>query len=362
MTSRYAIVVTTYAGQPSVAELRRTAALGKGPRRDYVMLASTIDAEVIDAAYLAHTAPAVIRTLRRGVGTVGAQVLEAYRRRNDFARVCLWSEQLGLPLGLLHKVTRARSDLVLMATYLSPAKKAVFLRQLRVHSHLGAIVSYSSVQMHIAEQRLRVPRSKLHHAMQPVDELFWRPEYNAAEANLICTVGWAYRDYETLFEAIRGMDIRVAVAVGKTFRAPGAGDDISKGMPKQVPPNVTIHQQLPAQALRDLYARSRFVIVPVRDVECDAGGTAIGEAMAMGKPVIVTRTRGQADFVTDGVHGLLVTPHDPRSMRAAIERLLRSDDEVMAMGREGRRFAEERLSLDGYVRKVGDIITGPLPR
>ena len=48
-----------------------------------------------------------------------------------------------------------------------------------------------------------------------------------------------------------------------------------------------------------LYARSAIVVVPLADVDFQAGVTTILEAMAMGKPVIVTHSKGQTDVVED---------------------------------------------------------------
>jgi len=58
--------------------------------------------------------------------------------------------------------------------------------------------------------------------------------------------------------------------------------------------------------LRDLYARSRFVVAPLVPSESDNGVTVILEAMVMGKPVVCSRTRGQVDVVQDGVTGIYV--------------------------------------------------------
>lgn len=357
MTRRCALVVPAYAGQPTVEEHQRRAHDGLAPRRDHVELATALDAEVLDQDHLEHRSARWVRALASRAGSSAAQIAEVFHRRDEFSRVCLWSDRFGLPLALLHKVTRSRDDLVLVSTYLSSPKKALFLHPLRAHTHLGAVVNYSSVQREIAATRLHVPREKLHHAMQSVDERFWTPVDTIGD--VIASVGWwEYRDYATLFAAVQGLDVRVEVAVGKTFRAAGRDGEVVAGMPRPVPPNVVIHDQLSPVELRALYARARAVVVPVRDVEFDVGATTIGEAMAMARPVIVTRTRGQADFVTDGVDGLYVPPGDAESLRAQIVRVLANPHEAVRMGRAGREFAERELRLDDYVRRVAAIVEG----
>jgi len=63
-----------------------------------------------------------------------------------------------------------------------------------------------------------------------------------------------------------------------------------------IPQNVRV-DSFDSQARRELYARSAVVVVPLYDVDFQAGVTTILEAMAMAKPVVVTRSQGQIDIV-----------------------------------------------------------------
>src|ERR1019366_5413789 len=85
--------------------------------------------------------------------------------------------------------------------------------------------------------------------------------------------------------------------------------------------------------LRELYARSRFVVVPLQRSDTDNGVTVILEAMAMGKPVICSRTRGQVDVINDGVTGLFVPVGDVKALRAAMLELWNDPDRASEMGR-----------------------------
>jgi glycosyltransferase involved in cell wall biosynthesis len=306
--------------------------------------------------YLEERASVVARTLVKWIGTPTAQVVEAFLRRGDYDHVVARADRLGLPLALLHKVGRTDERIVLVSVWLSRPRKAVFLRPLRVHTHLDAIVNYGTRQMTIAAERLRVPSSKLHHAPQPVDEHFWHPL--PAVQEVISSVGYEARDYGTFVDAVRDLDVRCELAVGTTVFASGdIHSDLASALRPlaTAPPTVTVHQQLSHTELRHLYARSRFVVVPLQEVDFDAGVTCIAEAMAMGRAVVVTRTRGQVDLVEEGVTGLYVRPGDPEDLREAIRHLLANPGEADRMGRAGRRAAEERLSLDRWVSTVAGL-------
>ncbi len=359
--TRNLVMVPAWPGQLTCGELTRLARTGERPRTDYVELARALDADVLDMEFLNTRATGVARRLARHVGTPTAQVAEAFLRRGRYGHVVARADRLGLPLALLHKLARADGNIVLISVWLSRPRKAVFLRPLRADTHLRAIVNYGTVQMTIAAERLKVPTAKLHHAPQPVDERFWQP-VDAPSPDVICAVGSEARDYATFLEAVRGVDVRTELAVGTTvFTSGDVRSDIAPSLRPlaNAPPNVTIHQQLSPPQLRDVYARSRFVQVPLADVDFDAGVTCIAEAMAMGKAVVVTRTRGQVDLVREGETGLYVPPGDPRALRGAIEHLLANPDEAARMGRAGRALAEKRLSLDRWVSKVAELTVGP---
>jgi glycosyltransferase involved in cell wall biosynthesis len=366
---RILIVTPAWVGQETLAVLECRAAADAGPRIDYVELARVLDADVTDMQYLTERASLLTRALTRAGGVVTAQVIEAFLAGRRYEHIVARADRLGLPLALLFKAARGRRDVVLVSVWVSRPRKAVFLSHLKVHSHLGAIVTYSSVQRDFAADRLGVPREKLYQCLQPVDERFWRPLDEPA-GDIIVSVGAEARDYPTLVRALDGVDIAAEVAVGSSMLPPSGDADglfgpvIREAADAGATAKIRLRQQLSHCELRRLYARARFVVVPLRDVEFDAGVTAITEAMAMGKAVVVTRTRGQVDVIRDGESGLYVPPGDPVALRAAVRYLLDNPAEAERMGRAGRAAVEARHTLDGWVAAIAEVVTGrrPAPR
>ncbi len=310
----------------------------------------------MDWDYFQRQATSTARAVARRSGYVPAQLVEAFLRRNRYTHIVAKADRLGLPLAMLLKLTRSRRDLVLISVWLSRPKKAVFLHRLHAYSHLKAIICASSMQKEIAEKRLGVPAEKLVLALQPADERFWRPDGQPVE-HMICAVGSETRDYRTLVDAVRDLDVRTEIAVGAiVLRTGDVTADLSTVlrplMAADLPSQVQVRQQLDHQELRRMYARSKFVVVPTEDVEFDAGVTVIAEAMAMGKAVIATRSRGQRDLVRQGETGLLVPPGDSRALREAIKSLLDDPAAAERMGHAARAVAEADLTLDGWVEQV----------
>jgi glycosyltransferase involved in cell wall biosynthesis len=70
------------------------------------------------------------------------------------------------------------------------------------------------------------------------------------------------------------------------------------------------------------------------------------EALACGRPVLISRVGDHPQIVKEGVTGFLFDPHDEEDIGAAIGRLLELDaEQYNEMCHRGRAFAEEHLSL-----------------
>jgi glycosyltransferase involved in cell wall biosynthesis len=108
--------------------------------------------------------------------------------------------------------------------------------------------------------------------------------------------------------------------------------------------------------LRALYARCQVVVMPLHNVDFQAGITGVLEAMAMGKPVISTRTEGEAGVIDDGETGYCVEAGQPAALRAAIEHVLAHPKEAEATGQRAREFILREAALPCYVATLRKVV------
>lgn len=84
-------------------------------------------------------------------------------------------------------------------------------------------------------------------------------------------------------------------------------------------------------------------------------GTSLLDAMACAKPIVATSAGGIPEVVADGATGVLVPPHDPRALAAAIVRLLRDGSARQRMGDAGLARVRERFTVERMVAETAEV-------
>ena len=87
----------------------------------------------------------------------------------------------------------------------------------------------------------------------------------------------------------------------------------------------------------------------------EAQGLSVLEAMALSRPVVASNVGGIPEMIEDGVTGLLVPPHDPQALSAAIIRLLRDHPYADTLGRAGHDLVHDRFCIELMVSAVESI-------
>jgi hypothetical protein len=155
--------------------------------------------------------------------------------------------------------------------------------------------------------------------------------------------GNSLRDYASLTVAAMGTEAEYVVATSNFV--------------SNVPANMKLGHLSHQDFFREM-VRSDVVILPLLPVN----GRSVGQqtylnALALGKPLIVTDCIGVRDHLTADVHALVVPPSNPVAMRAAIEWMLapanREARDMMA--RSAKQLATE-MTFAHYASNLCDLL------
>lgn len=179
----------------------------------------------------------------------------------------------------------------------------------------------------------QVPESRVEINQFGVDTKFWTPgDY---DGDYVLAVGNdKRRDYELLLRVAANMKEKVIIVTRQKINS-------------DIPSNVEIlkggwHVEgLTDEKLRDLYQNARLVVIPLIESPQPSGQSVCLQAMACGKPVVLTKTTGlwSHEMMRGDENVLFVPPGNEKAMLTAIQQLLRNSKERKKVGTSARETA-----------------------
>lgn len=322
------------------------------PRADYVEMAQHFDAELIDYADARRKVGWFGKLLERVGGANLMLAWACFCERNRYSVIFTDGEQIGIPLAWFLKFGGQDKPAHLMISHiLSVGKKVVLFDLLNLKKQIDTFFVYSSWQKKFIEDRWQVEPEQVVFTPFMVDsDFFSLDKVTPQQRRMICAVGLEFRDYPTLIEAVRDLDVEVVIAAASPW---SKREDSTQDV--DIPANVTV-QKFTQFELRQLYADCLFMVMPLYEVNFQAGVTALLEAMSMERAVICSQTSGQTDVVVDGETGIYVPPEDAAALRAAIVELLDTPERAVEMGQASRRRIVAEMNLERYVERLNGFI------
>jgi glycosyltransferase involved in cell wall biosynthesis len=186
-----------------------------------------------------------------------------------------------------------------------------------------------------------------------VDVDAFRPQPEQAPADDVISIGADPRRDFALFTTVAARNPRLRfriVATPEHIRALG-----------ELPPNVQVESGLVLEQVRDRLAAARVVALPVRPNSYSGATTVLLQAMALAKPVVVSRTdaieRGYA--LEDGVNCRLVEPGDSDAFEQA---LLETLERPGALGARARETVERDFTWKRYTSGLWAMLSSAWAR
>lgn len=175
-------------------------------------------------------------------------------------------------------------------------------------------------------------------------------DYEVSDGGYLFAGGNYDRDYATLVEAVRELDVPTWIATTRPEQLAGVS----------LPGHVRVEGTSVA-GFRQAMAAAGLVVVPMQPGLLHSGGqqTCLN-AMLLGKPTIAVGRKWATDFIRDGEDGLIVDYADTEALREAIRWVLEHPDEARRMG-ERARLRAEWFSTERTMRSVYRIVKGGEP-
>ena len=261
-----------------------------------------------------------------------------------------------LALALLRRMRLLRTPIV--ATMHHPAQGPL-LRPWLFRLAYGGHDRLLCMDEDIYDETLRfgLPQSKVTLVGWCVDLAFYEPEPvpSGPDVPLVLTAGKIKRDYGSLLRGIEGLGCRLEIYCSADSAPPA----------QSVPANAEVHfdperpstsNLLTMEQLLERYKAATVVAIPLQasEVRRTTGLTALLEAIAMGRPVVMTENTFMN--IEKAGFGRRVAPGDVEGWRRALSELTTDLSLAEEMGKRGRELCVAEFALPEYSARVAEEV------
>ena len=309
--------------------------------------------------------------LKRGLEAAGgyggdfATVLASVRIANRADVVLSTVDTVGIPLMLVKRVGRLRPPLVYVAIGLPERLAQLRSRRMRglyasALESCAVVLAYSEKEVEDIRRWVAGQGATVRAEFVPfgVDCGSFAPNGVPATDEVVSVGADPHRDYELL--------VRVASRMPDVAFRIVTSADHARALGSR-PANVALETDLPFEEMWKRLAAARLVALPVRENSYSGATTVLLQAMALEKPVVVTRTSAIATGygLVDGENVRLVAPADDEGFERALADVLRDNLHARALGVSARATVERELSWERYVDRLEehlrDAAAAPAP-
>jgi glycosyltransferase involved in cell wall biosynthesis len=160
--------------------------------------------------------------------------------------------------------------------------------------------------------------------------------------------GWAGRALNAL-EAIESCtDVLKAYEIVVYLASPAVVEKV-RSMQRTGTLNIRVLPRSPYRTILELFGRARIALAVN---QTDGAPNAMLEAMTMNALPIQSDTQSTAEWITDGVNGILIDPHDPLDIAGAIRKAVLDDALIEKAAEINSKLIFERLDISVVKPKV----------
>jgi len=334
-------------------QMEHAAAEGKSPRHVMWSLARRLGAAVHSTKGLAGTWLDRLRSRIAGAPGHWALARSLNRSLGPDDLVFCTGEDVGLPIAATLGGRKGGPKIVVFVHNLDRPRGRAALKLFRSARRVDLFITNTSVQADFLRDDLGLPPSRVVLLLEQTDTRFFTPGAALPDKArpVIASVGLEQRDYRTLAEATRDLDVDVRISgVSPDARAE------ARMFPESMPANMS-RRFYEWPELVQLYRDADVVAVSLFDAKYTAGVTVLLEAWACRRPVVLTRTRGLIDYVADDPDAVRFSmPNDAEDLRRAIVELLSDRDRADHQAERGYRRALQYHNSEDYVERLAEIL------
>ena len=271
---------------------------------------------------------------------------------NDNDLIFSIGEDVGFPIAAVCGAKQKRPKMSVFIHYIDRPRGRLSLKLFDLRNRVDVFMTNPGVKADFLHQLLKLPEERVYLVTEQTDTQFFMPGSTSPNKSrpIIGSGGLEQRDYKTLAEATKDLDVDVKVCA----MSPNARPDPEK-FPSVIPDNMTI-KKLDWPDLLQHYRDSDVVVISLQQNKYQAGLTTLFESMACRRPVVMTQTPGLVRELADSGIVTGVSPGDPVGMQQAILDLLNNPEKAQSQAQKGYELVVKEYNSEQYVKGIAEYL------
>lgn len=257
-----------------------------------------------------------------------------------------WQQFFGLIFASLCHLFHVRKHtcLIVMAFIYRPKHGIIgrlyrwWMRRTLSNGYIDKVLVYSKYETKYYARLLNVNESLFYFIPLGIDQ---ENVENIGDEGYWFSTGKSNRDYDFLINTIANTEHQLIIAC----------DELTQSKA----PNIKILHNCFGTKMLETMSQAHGVIIALDNEHISSGQLVMLQAMALGKPIIITRSQAVADYVQDGVDALVIdkTKH---ALLQAIERLNNDIELYNSISAASKKRIYSKHSVESMAQNVANII------
>lgn len=214
-----------------------------------------------------------------------------------------------------------------------------FMKYIVQSKYIDKFVCFSKKECEDYSTIFNVPKEKFEFCTLGIEKI--NVEENVKNEKFILSCGRSNRDYEFLYETLKNTEYNVRIL----------SDECNLKNTK----NITIYNNVFGEEFYKMLSESYLVVIPLVNENISSGQLVVLQAMQMGKPVIVINSITIADYIQDGINGIIIEK-DKDILLKKISELYKNTELYGKISLNEKKSSIEKFSVEALGKQISQIV------
>lgn len=268
-------------------------------------------------------------------------------KRHNYNKIVGWQQFYGLNVAFFSRLLHLKkTNEIYVMTFIYKKKNGLagsiyhkYMNYVVTSKYIDKFICFAKEEVEYYNSIFGVNENKFVYmplGLEPVKGI------DVSDEGYVFAAGRSNRNYDFLIDVLSGSRIETKIVCDTYHNGKTGG-------------NIKIYNDCHGDSMLRLMAKSHIVAIPLDNVQISSGQLVVLQAMALGKPVICTASKGTNDYVVNNVTGFLIK-NEKDIWLSKIEALYKDEKLYNEISIAAKSLFNERFTDEIMYRNIAELV------